>query len=47
VERNDNPVFLDTGKIVSQGIPVETQEELDAQQSRWWIINARYELVRP
>ncbi|MBI3135352.1 MAG: hypothetical protein HYZ14_11815 [Bacteroidetes bacterium] len=45
--RNDNPVFLDTSEIVSQGIPVETEEELNAQRSRYWIINATYELVRP
>lgn len=47
VVRNDNPVFLDTGVIVSQGIPVESEEELRAKQQRTWIVNARYELVRP
>lgn len=47
IVRKDNPVFLDTGKVVSQGIPVESEEELRAQQQRYWIVNARYELVRP
>ncbi|MBK7129219.1 MAG: hypothetical protein IPM74_08130 [Crocinitomicaceae bacterium] len=45
VIRNDNPVFLDTGDIVSQGIPVETEEELKAQANRFWILNMRFELV--
>lgn len=45
--RNDNPVFLDTGKIVSQGIPVHSEKEMRSQQSRTWIVNARYELIKP
>ncbi|MBK9191967.1 MAG: hypothetical protein IPM77_10875 [Crocinitomicaceae bacterium] len=45
--RNDNPVFLDTGKIVSQGIPVHSEEEMRNQQNRMWITNARYELIKP
>jgi hypothetical protein len=47
IVRNDNPVFLDTGKIISQGIPVESEESLRANQQRFWIIHAKYELIRP
>jgi len=46
ITRDDNPVFLDTSKQVSQGIPVETEAQLKAQQGRYLIINARYELAR-
>jgi hypothetical protein len=45
--RYDAPVFLDTAEIVSQGIPVESEEELKRQSKRYWIVNAKYELVRP
>ncbi len=47
IVRNDNPVFLDTGNIISQGIPMESKESLRANQQRFWIINAKYELLRP
>ncbi|MBK9592407.1 MAG: hypothetical protein IPO32_13250 [Crocinitomicaceae bacterium] len=47
IVRNDNPVFLDTGSVISQGIPVESEKSLRAHQQRFWIINARYELLRP
>lgn len=47
VVRYDNPVFLDTGTIIQQGIPVSSQEELEAQKTRNWILNASYEPVRP
>lgn len=47
VLRSDNPVFLDTSEVVSQGIPVETQAQLETNQNRYWIINATYERVRP
>lgn len=47
IVRSDNPVFLDTSKEVSQGIPVETEQELRGQQNRFWILNPKYELVRP
>ena len=43
--RDDNPVFLDNGNLVSQGIPVETEEELKAQANRLWILNMRFEPV--
>jgi hypothetical protein len=33
VQRDDNPVFLDTGKIVSQGIPVHFRRR-DAQPAK-------------
>lgn len=45
--RYDAPVFLDTSEIVSQGIPVESEEEMKAQSKRYWIVGAKYELVRP
>lgn len=47
VQRDDNPVFLDTGKLVSQGIPVHSEEEMRNQQNRFWITNARFELIKP
>ena len=47
IVRNDNPVFLDSGSVISQGIPVESEKSLRAHQQRFWIINARYELLRP
>lgn len=47
IVRNDNPVFLDTGSVISQGIPVESEKSLRANQQRFWIVNARYELIRP
>lgn len=47
IVRNDNPVFLDTSEIISQGIPVESEKNLRANQQRFWIINAKYELIRP
>jgi hypothetical protein len=47
IVRNDNPVFLDTGVVISQGIPVESEKNLRANQQRFWILNARYELLRP
>jgi hypothetical protein len=45
--RYDAPVFLDTSEIVSQGIPVESEEEMKRQSKRYWIVNAKWELVRP
>ena len=45
--RYDAPVFLDTSENVSQGIPVESEEEMKRQSKRYWIVNAKYELVRP
>jgi hypothetical protein len=47
IVRNDNPVFLDTGSVISQGIPVESEKSLRANQQRFWIVNAKYELLRP
>lgn len=47
VVRNDNPVFLDTGSVILQGIPVESEKSLRANQQRFWIVNAKYELLRP
>ncbi len=45
IKRNDNPVFLDTGEIKVQGIPVKTEEELQTMNSRFWIINAEISLA--
>lgn len=47
VIRYDAPVFMDTSELVSQGIPVYTEEEMKAQSKRYWIANARYELLKP
>jgi len=47
VIRYDAPVFMDTSKLVSQGIPVYSEEEMKAKSKRYWIINHKYELVRP
>lgn len=47
IVRNDNPVFLDTSEIISQGISEKSEESLRANQQRFWIINAKYELIRP
>ncbi len=45
VKRNDNPVFLDTSEIKSQGIPVYSKEQLEAQKGRFWIKNAKVNLA--
>lgn len=47
VIRYDAPVFMDTSELVSQGIPVYSEEEMKAKSKRYWIINSKYELVRP
>ena len=45
VEKNDNPVFLDTSDVKMQGIPVKTEEELQSMSGRLWIINAEISLT--
>lgn len=47
VEKNDNPVFVDTSKTIVQGIPVENTEQATRHSKRIWIVNAKYELIRP
>jgi len=47
VIRYDAPVFMDTSELVSQGIPVYSEEDMKAQSKRYWIINPKYELIRP
>ncbi len=37
VKRNDNPVFLDTSEIKSQGIPVYSKDEYEAQKIKRFI----------
>ena len=47
VIRYDAPVFMDTSELVSQGIPVYSEEEMKEKSKRYWIINPKYELIRP
>ncbi len=46
VLRNDNPVFLDTGKLKVQGIPVHTQEELENNRKRYWLKDVKISLAK-
>lgn len=46
VLRNDNPVFLDTVKAIPQGIPVSSENELESNKTKYWILDAEYELAR-
>jgi|TARA_B100001964_G_C14178724_1_gene575129 hypothetical protein len=46
VIRGDNPVFLDTSEVKSQGIPVSTVEQLEANRNRHWIIISKIELKK-
>lgn len=43
--RDDNPVFLDTSLVISQGIPVESEAEREKNLNRKWIVEANYHLA--
>ena len=45
--RYDAPVFIDTSTTVSQGIPVVSESDMLRQSQRFWIVNAKYELLKP
>lgn len=44
--RNDNPVFLDTGKLKVLGIPVHTQAELENNRKRYWLKDVKISLAK-
>ena len=46
VLRNDNPVFLDTGELKIQGIPVHTREELENNRKRYWLKDVKISLAK-
>ncbi len=43
--RDDNPVVLANDEVISQGIPVETEAELEANKSRLWFIATEFTIV--
>jgi hypothetical protein len=44
--RDDNPVALANDDVISQGIPVETEAELEANRERLWIVDAEVSLKK-
>ena len=45
-KRNDNPVFLDTGELKMQGIPVHTRQELKNNRNRYWLKEVKISLAK-
>lgn len=43
--RKDNRVFVDTGELTIQGIPVKTKEEMDSYPDMVWIVPIKIELI--
>jgi len=44
--QDDNPVFLDTGGVLVQGIPVSNAEDLEAARDRYWVYDIKYALEK-